>query len=125
MGKTTKKTTTASAVASVTPTTSGDRKARRKHPNTTSFDTYIYKVLKQVHPDHGISKKAMVVMNSLCTDMFERICVEAARISRYGKRNTLTSKDIQTATKLIIPGELKKHAVSAGVQSITRFNSEA
>lgn len=119
------RTKTVAPVQQPATTAKSDRKARRKHPNTTSFDTYIYKVLKQVHPEHGISKKAMVVMNSLCTDMFERICWEAARISRYGKRNTLTSKDIQTATKLIIPGELKKHAVAAGVQSITRFNAEA
>lgn len=99
------------------------KQKRRKHPNTSGFDIYIYKVLKQVHPGHGISRKAMVVMNSMCTDMFERVCVEAARVARYSKRNTLTSKDIQVATRLIFPGELSKHAVSAAVKSIARFNA--
>ena len=33
---------------------SGGRKKKR----TESFSMYIYKVLKQVHPDTGVSKKA-------------------------------------------------------------------
>uniref|UniRef100_A0A6C0BMG9 Core Histone H2A/H2B/H3 domain-containing protein n=1 Tax=viral metagenome TaxID=1070528 RepID=A0A6C0BMG9_9ZZZZ len=96
---------------------------RRKQRNTTNFNAYIYKVLKNVHPEHGISKKAMSVMNGICSDLFERIGAEAARVSRYNNRRTLSSKEIQTATRLILPGELSKHAVSAGIQSVTRFNS--
>jgi histone H2B len=38
-----------------------DKLAKR---NYTSYSTYIYKVLKQVHPDVGISNKAMGIMNS-------------------------------------------------------------
>jgi histone H2B len=99
-------------------------RGRRKASQTTGpvFYGYIHKVLKRVHPSHGISKKGMVVMNSICMDMFERICGEASRIARYGKRNTLTSKNIQTAIRLIFPGELSNHAVSAGIQSVSRFN---
>ena len=32
---------------------------KRKKKRTESYSIYIYKVLKQVHPDTGISKKAM------------------------------------------------------------------
>jgi histone H2B len=31
-------------------------------------------VLKQVHPDTGISNKAMAILNSFVNDIFERIC---------------------------------------------------
>ena len=37
---------------------SGSKKKR-----TESYSSYIYKVLKQVHPDTGISKKGMSIMN--------------------------------------------------------------
>lgn len=113
------------SVSSVTAAGAGavGKTKRRKHHNTTGFEIYIHKVLKQVHPNHGISRKAMIVMNSMCTDMFERVCIEAARVARYSKRNTLTSKDIQVATRLIFPGELSKHAVSAGVKSVAQFNA--
>ena len=34
-----------------------DDKKKRKTAKVDSYATYIYKVLKQVHPDRGISKK--------------------------------------------------------------------
>ena len=36
-------------------------------------------VLKQVHPDTGVSSKAMSIMNSFVNDIFERIAGEASR----------------------------------------------
>ncbi|ODM88738.1 putative histone H2B type 2-D, partial [Orchesella cincta] len=47
---------------------------------------YIYKVLKQVHPDTGVSSKAMSIMNSFVNDIFERIAAEASRLAHYNKR---------------------------------------
>ena len=49
----------------------------RRKPNTCSYASYIYKVLKQVHPDMGISQKAMVIMDSFMHDIFERLASEA------------------------------------------------
>jgi histone H2B len=123
MGKVTKTETKKNDVKSSVAESVGKPSSRRRKNNMSSFDSYIYRVLKQVHPNHGISRKGMMVMNSLCSDMFERVCQEAACISRYGKRNTLTAKDVQTATHLIFPGSLYDHARSAGVQSVARFNA--
>ena len=58
------------------PKKSGDKKKRSKK-RTESYSSYIYKVLKQVHPDTGISSKAMSIMNSFINDAFERIAVDA------------------------------------------------
>eukprot|EP00095_Tigriopus_kingsejongensis_P011696 maker-scaffold578_size132436-snap-gene-0.34 protein:Tk11696 transcript:maker-scaffold578_size132436-snap-gene-0.34-mRNA-1 annotation:"histone h2b-like" len=55
----------------------GDKKKSRKRKE--SYAIYIYKVLKQVHPDTGISSKAMSIMNSFVNDIFERIASEASR----------------------------------------------
>ena len=83
----------------------------------------IYKVLKQVHPDTGISSKAMSIMNSFINDIFEKIATEAAKLARYNKKPTVTSREIQTAVRLILPGELAKHAVSEGTKAVTKFTS--
>merc|ERR1712039_282081 len=99
----------------------GDKK--RKKPNTSSYSSYIYKVLKQVHNDTGISKKAMVVMDSFVHDIFERLATEAGRLARYNGKHTITSREIQTAVRLILPGELAKHAVSEGTKAVTKYNS--
>merc|ERR1712146_82467 len=64
--------------------------------------TYIYKVLKQVHPDTGISRKAMIVMDSFVHDIFERLAGEAGRLARYNKKHTISSREVQTAVRLIL-----------------------
>merc|ERR1711974_134576 len=91
--------------------------------NYQSYSTFIYKVLKQVHPDTGISNKAMAIMNSFVNDIFERIALEAGRLARYNKRNTISSREIQTAVRLLLPGELAKHAVSEGTKAVTKYQS--
>mmetsp|Transcript_33988 Transcript_33988/g.47482 ORF Transcript_33988/g.47482 Transcript_33988/m.47482 type:complete len:125 (-) Transcript_33988:99-473(-) len=101
---------------------SGDKKPSRRRRNET-FSLYIYKVLKQVHPDTGISKKAMNIMNSFINDIFEKISLEASKLVRYNKKRTLSSREIQTGVKLLLPGELAKHAISEGTKAVTKFTS--
>uniref|UniRef100_UPI00358F98D3 histone H2B-like n=1 Tax=Myxine glutinosa TaxID=7769 RepID=UPI00358F98D3 len=97
----------------------GKRRSKRKE----SYAAYIYKVLKQVHPDTGISSKAMSIMNSFVNDIFERIAMEAARLAHYNHHVTITSREIQTAVRLLLPGELAKHAVSEGTKAVTKYTS--
>ena len=97
----------------------GDKKKKRRRRE--SYAIYIYKVLKQVHPDTGISSKAMSIMNSFVNDIFERIAAEASRLAHYNRRSTITSREIQTAVRLLLPGELAKHAVSEGTKAVTKY----
>ncbi|XP_065532085.1 histone H2B 5 isoform X2 [Lathamus discolor] len=81
----------------------GDKKRRKSRKE--SYSIYVYKVLKQVHPDTGISSKAMGIMNSFVNDIFERIAGEASRLAHYNKRSTITSREIQTAVRLLLPAK--------------------
>ncbi|XP_022347371.1 histone H2B type 1-F/J/L-like [Enhydra lutris kenyoni] len=96
---------------------------KRKRSRKESYSIYVYKVLKQVHPDTGISSKAMGIMNSFVNDIFERIASEASRLAHYNKRSTITSREVQTAVRLLLPGELAKHAVSEGTKAVTKYTS--
>ncbi|MGH0184283.1 UNVERIFIED_CONTAM: hypothetical protein FKN15_014614 [Acipenser sinensis] len=49
------------------------RGKKRRKSRKESYAIYVYKVLKQVHPDTGVSSKAMGIMNSFVNDIFERI----------------------------------------------------
>ncbi|KAH9326018.1 hypothetical protein KI387_006196, partial [Taxus chinensis] len=88
------------------------KKKKGKKRSADSYKIYIYKVLKQVHPEIGISSRAMGIMNSFMNDIFERLAFESAKLSQYNKRNTITSREIQSAARLALPGELAKHAIS-------------
>ena len=70
-------------------------------------------MLKQVHPDTGISNRAMSILNSfvngelrlswlnqdltLETDIFERVATEASKLAAYNKKSTISSREIQTS----------------------------
>ena len=69
----------------------------------------------------GISSKAMAIMNSFILDTFERVAAEASRLVHINGKNTMSSRDIQTAVRLVLPGELSKHAVSEGTKAVTKY----
>ena len=143
------------AKAAKSATTGGKKKAKKTRKET--FNSYIHKVLKQVHPgaclslsarvlyaavpptpllttllpplllppstETGISKKGMSVMNSFVNDIFDKVMGEAGKLVRYNKKATLSSREVQTAVRLSLPGELAKHAVSEGTKAVTKFTA--
>jgi len=76
---------------------SGKAKPKKR---TESYSSYIYKVLKQVHPDTGISKKGMSIMNSFINDIFERIATEAGKLATYNKKATLSSREMYVLVEI-------------------------
>ena len=98
----------------------GGKRHRSRHE---TFGIYIYKVLKQVHSDTGISKRSMNIMNSFINDIFERTALEASKLVRYNKKHTLSAREVQSAVKLLLPGELAKHAIIEGAKAVNKFAS--
>uniref|UniRef100_UPI00398E79C4 histone H2B 1.2-like n=1 Tax=Pristiophorus japonicus TaxID=55135 RepID=UPI00398E79C4 len=98
-------------------------KGGKKRRKSRKESYYIYKVMKQVHPDTGISSKTMGIMNSLVNDILERIAGEASRLAHCNKRRTNSSRESQTTVRLLLPGELAKHAVSEGTKAVTKYTS--
>lgn len=94
----------------------------RRRSRHETYSSYIFKVLRQCHPEINISKKAMSIMNSFVNDIFERTASEASKIAAYNKKSTITSKEVQTAVRLILPGELAKHAVSEATKAIAKYD---
>ncbi|XP_078436308.1 histone H2B.2-like [Wolffia australiana] len=109
--------------AKVTSAAGDEKKKKKVKKSVETYKIYLFKVLKQVHPDIGISGKAMSIMNSFINDIFEKLAQEASRLARYNKKPTITSREIQTSVRLILPGELAKHAVSEGTKAVTKFTS--
>ena len=105
------------------PKKDGSAPKKSKKANFGKWKSYVYKVLKQVHPETGISTKAMNIMESFVNDLFERIAAEASKLARYSRQSTILPRDIQTAVRLLLPGELSKHAVSEGTKAITKYTA--
>lgn len=97
------------------------KKHRKKNRGQESFVVYMYRVLKQVYPNLGISRNAMRILDSLMDDIFSRLAAEASRLMKFSNRSTLTSRDIQTAVRLLMPSELGRHAMSEATKAVHRY----
>ena len=98
----------------------------------TSFDTYIIKVLRQVHPGQSITEDAKSQTNYFLNVLAEEIIDEVVKIlnrvykmkkKRSPDRKTISSRDIQSAIRIILPGSLAKHAISEGTKAVTKYTS--
>ncbi|XP_046434306.1 histone H2B-like [Neodiprion fabricii] len=96
-----------------------NKKKKRRKPE--SYARYIYRVMKINYPYIGISVKAMSIMDSFMKDMFERFAEESSRLAHYNKRSTITDREIKTAVKFILPGELAIHAIHEGNKALTKY----
>ncbi|CAG9801083.1 unnamed protein product [Chironomus riparius] len=93
-----------------------------KNKNSIVFSRYIHQVLNQVHPERTISSKAMNIMNNFVCDMFERIANESSSLTKLGKNLTMSSREIQTSVRLLLPGELANHAMSEGAKAVKLYS---
>lgn len=97
------------------------KKKKSKNKRDLKFDTFIHRVLKQVHPNIGITKQGMNVMNDLVCNAFFQISEEAGKLVKMGNRDTLSARDINCAVRLILPGELAQHSNDEGQSALKHF----
>ncbi|XP_078090722.1 histone H2B type 1-B-like [Mustelus asterias] len=83
----------------------------------------IYNVTTPVHPDSGISSRAMIIMSSFISVIFEHIAGEASRLAHYNERQSIDSRVFQTRVCPLLPRELAKYAVSEGTKVATKYTS--
>ena len=92
------------------------KERRKKKPH--SFQIYIYRLLKALKPNHGITQKAMNVMNTFVDDMLKRIAKDAADLLIHARRKILSIADIKSAVKLNFDGELALHAINEAEKAL-------
>ena len=93
------------------------RPVGKKTRKSRSWAIYINRTLKDITKDKSLSSKSMLVVNSFINDIFERIAVQAASLTRANKKKTLGSSEMQTAVRLVLPAELAKHAMAEATKA--------
>ena len=87
-----------------------------------AYASYLHKVLKHVAPPGvTISSKAMEVVNSLIEDVEARLSKKAFDLATFDKKSTLSAKHVQTATKIILPGQMSDHGIAEGSKAVTKY----
>jgi histone H3/H4 len=96
----------------------------RRDPASRSYRVYLMRMLKQVHSDIGMSGRALSVFESMTHLLIELLAQNTAPLLGP-RRKTVTSREIMTAVRLSLPGELAKHADSEISKAITKYNASA
>jgi len=99
-----------------------DAAQRRKHKDYSSFDTYIRKVLKQVHPDTGIKGEAMVEMDNFVKAILRELMRVVNILTEANNKKTVTAREVQTAYQAVASGLLGRQGVSEGTKAVTKYN---
>lgn len=80
-----------------------------------------------MHHSFSFKDPPAPIPNHLGLGSFHRgippIWVAAGKLTKINKTKTLTSREIQTAVRLMLPGELAKHAMSEGTKAVAKFTS--
>lgn len=116
--------TTSKVVATEkTPKTDPAESERRHRKPILSFGSYIQKVLKQVHPDTGLAGEALAALINMVKILLKRLVAGINEIMTRSGGQTISSRTVSLAVRLILPKELAKHAVSEGVKACTKYAS--
>lgn len=100
-----------------------NQQLRRLQGGHESYSVYIRRVLKELHPDIGISEKAMKILDSFVHGLYEQLAVEASRVARSHRRNSLTSRDIETSVRVVLPEGIARRAIDKANLAVANISN--
>ena len=86
---------------------------------------YIGKLLKSKHKELGISRNALRLAKGIAEELASRLVTGSGKVAKSAKKSTLSSRHVQAATRVMLPFELSKAAVSNGTAAVTKFATAA
>jgi histone H3/H4 len=98
------------------------RKSSRTLPKgEVNFKLYISKILKnKITKQVGIQSKASGELNSALNVIGKALAASAANLAKASGKETVSSREVQSAVQMIFPEEMAKHAVSEGSKAVTK-----
>lgn len=103
------------------------RKARNKRHKTPkgSISTQIKRVLaKHVSQEAGLATPTLIVLDSICADLTERLLLAAHRLMSAAKspKITLQVDTIRNAAGIVLPNNMLQSALEAAADAVGSFN---
>jgi len=95
-------------------------------PSPMKFDAYLNRVLRLTpYSNKTLSKDARNYVNDVLNRFLDRFCYYAITMMQHGHKKTLSSRDIQSAVRLLLVDQVARHAVSEGTKAVIKFTSHA
>lgn len=88
---------------------------------TRYFETYISKILKNVPMDNGITANAKQQLNSAICIVARIMSNTINQLTIVSRKKTLSVKEVENATRLLLSGTLAKNAMKNASESVSNF----
>jgi len=86
-----------------------------------NFQRFINVLYKQMHPDMKVNKISRSQLNQLLNLLTSAITEKAVFLNQKNKVKTISARTIQSAIQIILPGELRKQAISNGTMAVVKY----
>ena len=101
----------------------GSKHKRHRKARYTEYDSYIRKIVTELHPDVGVNSDALGVLNAYSKDLLHRIMSKSADMARYKHTHTVSPHQIATATYILFSKPLASRLVKRGTKAVTTFKA--
>ncbi len=89
----------------------------------TRFDTFTYRVLKEVHPSAGMTGESLAATNHIVKYLIKELVTKWNRLMLTTDLKTIKDREIQAAVPFVLKGELAKHAIAQGVKAVAKYEA--
>lgn len=109
----------ATTAAKPAETDAAAKKLAVKH-RKANFSVYIHRVLKTVHPDTSLGRKALHAMNSIVMSLATKL---TDSVNGYVTTKTVTHKAIHDVVRFMLPPGLARDAQAAGIRAVEAYTA--
>lgn len=97
--------------------------SKKRSKAEPTYARYIHNICKKQCPDLGVSNNAIMACNGVLETLLARLIKQSATVAKKGKIGTLKARQVQAGTRVLLPFDLSKQAVSNGTSAVTRYTS--
>jgi hypothetical protein len=86
------------------------------------FHRAIRRVLHQIHPTIGISRRSVTLLNTLVREIAKSIGRECIRLAQFNRKQKPGVREVYLAVRLLVPELLAGHAISDARKAVVRLS---
>lgn len=96
-------------------------KIAKKKSSSLEFGLALHRIKNQTDSNIEFSKASLFLLNSLCSDLVNRLVKKTGQLAQYEKKNTRKERHARGSWKLLAAGSLSGFGDAEATKAVNRF----